>query len=832
MSAPTADPRTGSFGKVFNVLSGDTLVVVPSKYTGPHAPKERVISIANLSAPRIRRADDAEPFAYECRDALRKLCIGKTVKFDVLYKAGASNREYCRVWLSSELDAAVALLKEGYATLRTNIRDADKDAHYVNYVAAETKAKEDKVGMWAGNPITLLPDAPIDVSSLIGQTVKVVVTHSMNGAYWRGAVTFPEGVWSTPISLAGVSCPPTPKEDEPADPIATAAKAYVDIHCLCHDVDLEVTSIDKHGHLVGIAKIGGLTINRELLAHGLGTLVEWSARSLPCLADFRAAQTAAQAAKKNVWKDHVPGPSSLQGSGLPKYVEGRIVKVLSPSSLVVDGPGLPPNFKVVISSIKTPPGWRAGRTTKDTIRPESWAWECREVLRSHVGKAAWIEIDYTRTVERDGVEDKIVYASIRVGKHNLAEQLVKRGLATPMYYRDSSDERAAEYDQLLEAERRAKANKAGQHGGEGPAHFINDVSSSPARVKQLLGMLRSGDVPAVVEHVIAPERYRLFVPSASVFVVAALSGVRSPSVRAKEPFAEEALLFSTTRLTQRDVTITVKDVDPKGTLIIALKHHDADFGETLLREGLAETRERGASNALHAAEKEAADAKKGVHSIAKPEAPVETSRLTNITMVATHVNPANAAEVWVAPEGAAIKVDPTTVTPLHTRPNRGDTIAAKHPTRGWVRAKVTKSTRDAIEVDYIDLGGSGSVELADLGTLSASIANGRRLARVVRLACCKQAPGMAADTVADVEDMILDAAFRYELTDGAVPMAMVYNADDQCLNEYLLEEGIMVYDRAPAAMKAADSSMSKAGESAKKARLGIWSVGDWVDFDE
>jgi staphylococcal nuclease domain-containing protein 1 len=63
------------------VISGDTLVLVGksgSATAGP--PKEITITLASLVAPSISRGPrqtTEEPFAWESREFLRKLCIGR-----------------------------------------------------------------------------------------------------------------------------------------------------------------------------------------------------------------------------------------------------------------------------------------------------------------------------------------------------------------------------------------------------------------------------------------------------------------------------------------------------------------------------------------------------------------------------------------------------------------------------------------------------------------------------------------------------------------------------------------------------------------------------------
>ena len=61
------------FGNVKSVLSGDTLIL--SSPNNPAA--ERTFCLAYVSAPHLKREGD-EPFAFQSREFLRNLVVGKT----------------------------------------------------------------------------------------------------------------------------------------------------------------------------------------------------------------------------------------------------------------------------------------------------------------------------------------------------------------------------------------------------------------------------------------------------------------------------------------------------------------------------------------------------------------------------------------------------------------------------------------------------------------------------------------------------------------------------------------------------------------------------------
>ncbi|KAK9689331.1 hypothetical protein RND81_09G053000 [Saponaria officinalis] len=68
-------------GRVKAVPSGDTLVVM-GMAKGDVIPPEKMVTLAPVIAPRLARRDGVdEPFVWESREFLRKLCIGQEVTF-------------------------------------------------------------------------------------------------------------------------------------------------------------------------------------------------------------------------------------------------------------------------------------------------------------------------------------------------------------------------------------------------------------------------------------------------------------------------------------------------------------------------------------------------------------------------------------------------------------------------------------------------------------------------------------------------------------------------------------------------------------------------------
>lgn len=151
--------------KVKSILSGDSLVL----HNVRNPAQERTLSLAFVSAPRLRREGDevssildckhpfdtdfTQPFAFESRDFLRKLCVGKVVHFNVLYNIPTpSPRDYGIVTLQNGQNLLDLAVGEGWVKLRDDASKKEDSPHGTELLerlqALESRAKADEKGLW------------------------------------------------------------------------------------------------------------------------------------------------------------------------------------------------------------------------------------------------------------------------------------------------------------------------------------------------------------------------------------------------------------------------------------------------------------------------------------------------------------------------------------------------------------------------------------------------------------------------------------------------------------------------------------------------------------
>ncbi|MBA0563616.1 hypothetical protein Golob_008588, partial [Gossypium lobatum] len=153
MAAPAAG-RTGWYkGRVKAVPSGDSLVVTAMASNRPGPPPEKTITLASLIAPRLaRRGGIDEPFAWESREFLRKLCIGKEVTFRVEYAVPSIGREFGSVYLGDK-NVAILVVSQGWAKVREQGQQKGEASPILSeLLRLEEQAKQQGVGRWSKVP--------------------------------------------------------------------------------------------------------------------------------------------------------------------------------------------------------------------------------------------------------------------------------------------------------------------------------------------------------------------------------------------------------------------------------------------------------------------------------------------------------------------------------------------------------------------------------------------------------------------------------------------------------------------------------------------------------
>lgn len=471
-------------------------------------------------------------------------------------------------------------------------------------------------------------------------------------------------------------------------------------------------------------------------------------------------------------------------------------------------------------------------------------------------------------------------ATVTHNDKNVALLLVENGYATVLRHRREDEDRSPIYDELLQAEEKAKAEEKGMYSLKLPTTTPPiEASETLQKAKGFLSFLqRQKRVPAVVEFISSGSRFKVYVPRENAKLTFVLSGIRAPRTARNasdksEPFGPEALDFANRRLLQRDVEIDVENVDKVGGFIGTLYIGRENFAKLLVEEGLASVHAYSAEQGNHAselfgAENKAKSARKNLWENWTPEqdeevedtsaaaaaAPVE-KRKDQRKVIVTNIEEDGRLKVQIVGEATTIKLEKLQAdfrkyyaqnsTPLAGPPKFGQLVGAKFTADDqFYRAKVKSLDREkkTAEIVYIDYGNREKIPYTRLRALPDEFGLTKLKAQAVDAALSfVQFPSQEhylKDAVAalseDTELQTFTANVDYiDTKDNNTFFVTLYAKPSanilESVNAFLIQEGLALvpfklrpFERAYSDVLA---KLKKEEQKTKDERRGIWEYG-------
>merc|ERR1711892_621556 len=762
-------------------------------------------------------ATEDEPFAWEAREYLRKMVVGKNVLGNVVHTA---NREYGVLLLGDDPETAVnvalKLVEEGLAKCRDNCQDKTLQE-------AQEVAKNAKKGIhgegFAGHVRKItweVKNARGLVDKFAGKPVSAVVEHVRDGTTLR-LFLIPDMIHVT-LMMSGVRSPGTRLGPEgrpdPAqcEPFATEAHYFTESRVLQREIEVILESHNNNNFVGSVIHPAG-NIAEALLKEGMAKCVDWSIAKVTGGPEvYRAAEKSAKERKCRIWKDYKP---SAAISEKDKEFNGKVVEVVNGDALMVKAGKTV--RKIYLASIR-PPRLEAedgSRNRQKGFKPLydiPFMFEAREFLRKKlIGHQVQVTVDYIQQAKEAvggelGFPEKTC-CTVMIGGVNVAEALVSKGLATVVRYAAGNDERSGKYDDLLQAEQKAEKTGKGLHDKKNiPSHRVSDMSGNVIKCKQFLPFLRrAGRMSGLVEFVASGSRVRIYIPRETCIVTFLLGGIScaksgrtlpSGEVIPADPFGDECSLHVKEMVLQREVEIEVESMGKAGNFIGYLFVESTNMSLHLVQEGFASmhfTADRSSyANQIKNAEDNSKKAKKRIWTnYSGEEDPI--SIWTNPAQVAIEegekaalneerkVNYTEVLVTGVTDEGKFyacnvadgealeklmdnLREEFTTNPPLAGayQPKKNDLCAAKFVDDQWYRAKVEKIGAADVQVLYIAYGNRASVPKAKLGSLPATFQTPGGYAKPYSLALALLPPDedLTAQGVQGLKEDLLDKTVK------------------------------------------------------------------------
>ncbi|CAK7568223.1 MAG: hypothetical protein SEPTF4163_006208 [Sporothrix epigloea] len=731
------------------VLSGDTLIL-----TSPNNPTlERTFSLAYVSAPRINK-DNEEPFAFQSREHLRQLVVGKQVQCSILYTVSSSNRDFGTVQIKDGPKLPDVLVDAGWLRVREDAGKKEENEEAIQRIEnlrdAEAKARASSLGLFSslnGN-IEVQHDlgGPSFLNEWKGKTVDGIVERIFAGDRLLLRLLLSEFKHVQVVTLvAGIRTPATERTSQTTGQIQQAEEYGKEAHQFVEQrlqqrlVKVQVNGASPQGQLVATVLHPRGNIAIFLLEEGFARCNDFHSTMLgESMQALRAAETQAQSGKKRLHKNHI-------AKTIDSTFDVTVTKIIGADTIMVrDRSGH--EKRVQLSSIRGP---RTNEASESPFRDEA-----KEFLRKKlIGKHVRMTVDGSRLAS-EGFEAKDVVTITQNGK-NVNLIIIQEGYASVIRHRKDDTDRAPNYDELLAAQETAKEEKKGMWSDKAPKlkQYI-DASETLQRAKiQAAALQRRKKIPGVVDFCKSGSRFAVLLPREGIKLTLVLAGIRAPrapgriSQEKAEPFGEEALELANRRCNQRDCEVDVLDVDKTGGFIGELYINRESFAKVLVEEGLASVHrfsaeKSGNSAELIAAEKLAKEARKGLWHDWNPsqdEAAEDNSTQLNVgsttssdgatvsqlsqdyrDIVVTNIDANGRLKIQEIGKGTAsletlmtefrkFNLDSKNNNSLVSSPKAGDFVSAKFSEDSqWYRAKIRANDRAAkvAEVVYIDYGNS------------------------------------------------------------------------------------------------------------------------------
>jgi len=883
-AAAPAAPKQYFKGVVKQVMDGGAVVIRGPPRNGP--PAERILALTNIDAPRLARrptpsnpATEDEPFAWEAREFLRKMVVGKPVLGHVVHTA---NREYGVLLLGEDpetaVDVARKLVEEGLAKVRDNCQDK-------NLIDAQEAAKNAKKGLhgegYASHVRKItweVENARSLVDKCAGKPVPAVVEHVRDGTTLR-LFLLPDMVHVT-LMMSGVRSPGTRLGPEgrpdPAqcEPFAIEAHYFTESRLLQRDVEIILESHNNNNFVGSVIHPAG-NIAEALLKEGMAKCVDWSiAKVTGGPEKYRAAEKMAKERKSRIWRDYKP---SAVISEKDREFHGKVVEIVNGDALMVKAGKTV--RKIHLASIRPPrledDGSKRRPQGFKPLYDIPFMFEAREFLRKKlIGHQVQVTVDYIQQAKAaqdgdPGFPEKTC-CTVMIGGVNVAEALVSKGLATVVRYAAGNDERSSKYDDLLQAEQKAEKTGKGLHDKKNiPSHRVSDMSGNVVKCKQFLPFLqRAGRMQGLVEFVASGSRFRVYIPRETCIVTFLLGGIScakggrtlpSGEVIKADPFGDECTLHVKEMVLQREVEIEVENIDKAGNFIGYLFVDNTNLSLHLVQEAFASmhfTADRSPyANQIKNAEDNAKNAKKRIWTNYVPDDSVaveeeekdalnEDRKVNYTEVLVTEVTDEGKFYACNVSDGAALeklmdnlREEFSTNPPLSGayQPKKNDLCAAKFVDDQWYRAKVEKIGASDVQVLYIDYGNRATVPKTKLGSLPATFQTTAGYAKSYGLALTQLPPDedLTAQGVQGLREDLLDKTVKLnvEYKTGGESFVTAFIGDED-IGKGLIEDGLLMVDKKGGRklaklVKEYEEAMGKA----KKNHLNIWQYGDITQDD-
>ncbi|KAI7979672.1 Ribonuclease TUDOR 1 [Camellia lanceoleosa] len=380
-----------------------------------------------------------ESFAWESREYLRKLCIGKDVTFRVDYTVPAIGREFGSVFLGDK-NVSLMVVAGGWAKVREQGQQKGEASPFLaELLRLEEQAKQQGLGRWSRAPgaseaaIRNLPPSAVGDSGNLDAMGLLASNKGSDGSTLR-VYLLPDFQF-VQVFVAGIQAPSMGRRaalettvgievssDEPngeasaepnapltsaqrlaassasstevsPDPFGREAKHFTEIRVLNRDVRIVLEGVDKFSNLIGSVYYpdgeSAKDLALELIENGLAKYVEWSASMMEedAKRQLKSAELQAKKTRLRIWTNYIP-PATNSKAIHDQNFTGKVVEVVSGDCIIVADDSVPYGSPLA-----------ERRVNLSNEKPAPYAREAKDLLRQRlIGRQVNVQMEYSRKV--------------------------------------------------------------------------------------------------------------------------------------------------------------------------------------------------------------------------------------------------------------------------------------------------------------------------------------------------------------------------------------------------------------------------------------------------
>ena len=612
-------------GLVKGVQSGDTIIISGKIPKNGAIPEEFSLTLTGIFAPKIGNSSklEEEPFAFESREFLRKLIIGKVVLYKIDYTH--NDRKFGHISLDNKIINA-EILKNGYAKLGfipKGHENVTKSELWTVLQESEKEGKNKKLGIYSENTdskghirnLTNLSDSEEEkkrVNDAInkGTEVDAIIEYVFNCAVV--SVYIPSLGCFAKVTLRFVSIPSNTKDPD----LYKKGKAYCERIGLSKDVKLKIFDFDENKNL--LCDVMVLEKNNNLseciLKEGYSKLFTGSNKSsniynLLDMNTARAAENEAKSKRAGIWKNaEIPVNKGLSKEKQDDLSEVKCIMANSGDSITVLNKKKE-EIRIFLSNLKAPALAKFGSDEQN----KPWSFQSREFVRKNlVGKIIKCDLDYIHTIVVDSIKQNkksssremkfytVYYPNEKNETKCINIELLANGLANLTNYKIEEGNPSKEFDSMTKAEKEAKTHKIGLHSNKIPPHytFSDLLSSGKTKKKEFTAFLTGLEkMDCVVDFCFSANKFKLRVDQKQVMIPFSLIGVKTfmndkNNSSLFQKYFKKSYDFAINTILNRDGKCDIIQSDRLGNYFGNFIFEGKNFGTTLIEKGLAVVYER------------------------------------------------------------------------------------------------------------------------------------------------------------------------------------------------------------------------------------------------